>query len=1146
MAGNMEDLLLNESDDSDDDSGDDVDVDKDVTSLTTTTATAQIVAAQQQQQQQQQTQTTTAAAAPPTAVPSTSKPSTSSDLNQRLKSLYSSSSSSNAVKSSSRTNASSSTDAPPPSNRNVAPAPTSHSAAPHSTNSFPSPAPPANVPPPAATAQSPSIAPPPHRRQQQSQPTAPTVTSRAATSSSSKTNDPFEPTPLAILQHKVVVKSSSNSQNPSLASNRTNPSTSLHPTTNTMTSAPSANMRPQTSSATSSTINTANLSITNPHANARISNSTAAPPATNMPIAAPPSSQIRHLHSATASSVQPPKPSNISSAPTPRTTATKNSTGGSQSLQEKEAKQRKEKFLMFTRVLMKYLEQKDPQMHSQAKFVIRECAKKNQGGDPAFASLSKAMQTRLRELVGPTYWKRAEDYLTQFLQQQYLKKQQGQPNSSNMLTRKEAFEKARQVASYASSPLPALPPATLSHTNNPKIMTTTPHPQQQNQQPPRTMNTLPITNTRAPSTQPPPQIQHRLPPANSSNNPNGISTNAPIPITSTNAATIQNANTTANGLMSLGTTHVVTSPVPPPSTIAPPNNLSSMQNPLLPNNTTTPMVPMNKLPPHNNKGHKQSLATNTTKKKKTASEKKKMNDKKKTAASNKTNNTKIQMNNKVPFPSLLTTPNNPTGNIPRGVGLETMTTSSSMAPSNASTNLSQPHTIGSSTAVTSTSTNTSTSKKKKITAAQRRQQAAAAALRSNDNATGITNNNPNKVMSPPPKEYAEFMEMLDHATMYDVASMLSTEYIQSDVFHLSTEQKTLLYGNGHQDTPPTLQNHSKYPIQKGWGTKNILSVRAAWAKLRLPELEKLKNLYSLPPVQPNKTNVGKLSVVPSNNTNNATKSPTMTGTITQMRNTMASSTANKNNNSLVNPVLYNTFSNKTVSNVSQPPTSPRVGPSQNYVMSSNISQKYSWYNEDKAEQDLALVLLSEATNEYVKSILQGAKQAARQRLNLNGVRLWHQQHMQSSTLKQQQSVSPSCPLSLRLGCDIKRQAAAFDGNAAKTCQRMEEALRRYQRESSCTVEDTTLTNQTIMSCRDMGELSKKPALAQAADRAAYCAKRNFETYGGKYSTEPPLGRVPKKIKITTHDLRLSVENFSFPQKGRRNSRSSMLNLFFKP
>ena len=90
--------------------------------------------------------------------------------------------------------------------------------------------------------------------------------------------------------------------------------------------------------------------------------------------------------------------------------------GSSRDLTEQEKKE-KERFLMFIRVLMKYLEQRDPNMHAAAKAQIKECYEKNKSGDPQFRSLTTSMKLRLRSTVGELYWKKAHDYLDHFLRQ---------------------------------------------------------------------------------------------------------------------------------------------------------------------------------------------------------------------------------------------------------------------------------------------------------------------------------------------------------------------------------------------------------------------------------------------------------------------------------------------------------------------------------------------------------------------------------------------------------------------------------------------------------------------------------------------------------------------------------------------------------
>jgi hypothetical protein len=53
----------------------------------------------------------------------------------------------------------------------------------------------------------------------------------------------------------------------------------------------------------------------------------------------------------------------------------------------------------------------------------------------------------------------------------------------------------------------------------------------------------------------------------------------------------------------------------------------------------------------------------------------------------------------------------------------------------------------------------------------------------------------------------------------------------------------------------------------------------------------------------------------------------------------------------------------------------------------------SWVNEDVAAwDDLTLAVLSEGAQLYLKSVLEKALHAARQRQNLDALRLWHMQH----------------------------------------------------------------------------------------------------------------------------------------------------------
>jgi ClpP class serine protease len=87
-------------------------------------------------------------------------------------------------------------------------------------------------------------------------------------------------------------------------------------------------------------------------------------------------------------------------------------------LKEQVRNEEKERFLMVTNVLMKYLKQHDPNMHAVAMAQIKECYEKHKSGDPQFHSLTgTSTKARLRSTVGELHWKKAHDYLDQFLKQ---------------------------------------------------------------------------------------------------------------------------------------------------------------------------------------------------------------------------------------------------------------------------------------------------------------------------------------------------------------------------------------------------------------------------------------------------------------------------------------------------------------------------------------------------------------------------------------------------------------------------------------------------------------------------------------------------------------------------------------------------------
>jgi hypothetical protein len=106
----------------------------------------------------------------------------------------------------------------------------------------------------------------------------------------------------------------------------------------------------------------------------------------------------------------------------------------------------KERFAIFTCVLLDYLKRKDEIIYDKAKMVIRVCAKNKKLGDPNYSSLNASMQIHLKRLVGSVYWKKAETYLSQYFKQQFLKKQQG-------MSDEQADKKARYWAKQAAAPL---------------------------------------------------------------------------------------------------------------------------------------------------------------------------------------------------------------------------------------------------------------------------------------------------------------------------------------------------------------------------------------------------------------------------------------------------------------------------------------------------------------------------------------------------------------------------------------------------------------------------------------------------------------------------------------------------------------------
>lgn len=75
----------------------------------------------------------------------------------------------------------------------------------------------------------------------------------------------------------------------------------------------------------------------------------------------------------------------------------------------------KQLFLMFAKVLMRYLKAKDISMYSKAKATIHECASKKDYSQNGYLPLSESMKLDLREVVGDYVWGKAKRYLEEIL-----------------------------------------------------------------------------------------------------------------------------------------------------------------------------------------------------------------------------------------------------------------------------------------------------------------------------------------------------------------------------------------------------------------------------------------------------------------------------------------------------------------------------------------------------------------------------------------------------------------------------------------------------------------------------------------------------------------------------------------------------------
>jgi len=699
-------------------------------------------------------------------------------------------------------------------------------------------------------------------------------------------------------------------------------------------------------------------------------------------------------------------------------------------------KSEKERFLMFTKVLMKYLEQKNKAMHARAKAVIRDCAEKNKQGDPNYASLTRAMQKGLYETVGKEYWQKANDYLIHFMKQNKRKKINAQQQQQQQMQQRRT-NPPQQLPSNAIQPTPISSyPSSSRSMQNPSM--------QPNSSAQRSRAPLPhIETNQNKQYQPSVNMMTKKQPKQTIVK-KAIKIKPQIPA-KVNKEQIEHANKILSGM----------TPAQHKAHLA-------ARNAALGSATAAASVP-------------------STTSKKTST-----------------------IPNQSPYanhPGMMKN-TNPT-NLPKNVAAV------SIAPKGVvhsrSNSLSPNANITAAARSKKVDSNKSKSKKNAGLDDAKAKNAGimAASIKANSLGVGINYTLPGgansilaKGMLDPLKEYEELMEQLDHASLFDWNAAITL--VPKEI--LMEEQKTLLYGQKlvpdwskmkNVVDPATVESTNKIPFGyktpassvshtmnhwqkrcKGWGRENIVSPATAWASLRLLEEEENQRVETeqtllLPPSEaPDTTTSSEVPITP--------------------------------------PVTMLSSGSSSVS-------------------------PYSWLNEEKAEEDPALALISEATQTFLKSLLEGAVSTARQRQNIDGTRLWYAQHSSSKY-----------PLNLRLGCDVKRQVALAQGNAAKTSQRLEEALSRstpkfYEH----TKEDDEKMQYLSTS---MYDLSKHPMkLENASKQAEYDAKRSFVIYGGKDSRDPPFGRAPaKKCKLMAKDFKLSMAKASFPWKMKSVTASAFM------
>jgi hypothetical protein len=82
----------------------------------------------------------------------------------------------------------------------------------------------------------------------------------------------------------------------------------------------------------------------------------------------------------------------------------------------------REELLMFIKILFRFLkENRDEYRLLQAKAIVAECTRRNRVGDGEFMHLKRAVEPRLRRIVGELYWARTRDYLNGYCQRRGIR-----------------------------------------------------------------------------------------------------------------------------------------------------------------------------------------------------------------------------------------------------------------------------------------------------------------------------------------------------------------------------------------------------------------------------------------------------------------------------------------------------------------------------------------------------------------------------------------------------------------------------------------------------------------------------------------------------------------------------------------------------